>query len=124
MFAFYPTQSNPIYFVTDASLITAAYKQGDSGGKGGGSRVGCVAAVEELCAAIGVPLPQEVVNSTSAMTMVRCWGKQFAGAFGPAQKGAGVCGIGGEVSSRSHFLGGLCEAYGCLWGVCVDKEAL
>ncbi|CAM9192647.1 unnamed protein product [Ascophyllum nodosum] len=86
-----------------ATSASAAYSQGVDvgGGRAGGGAGGCVAAVEELCAALGVPLPQDLAISWSALTMVRCWGKQFAGAFGPAQKRAGMCDIGGEALSLS-----------------------
>ena len=82
-----------------AAFTALAYSQGVDvgGGRAGGGAGSCVAAVEELCAALGVPLPQDLAISWSALTMVRCWGKQFAGAFGPAQKRAGMCDIGGEV---------------------------
>lgn len=68
-----------------------------AGSKTDGSEHDLIAGVEEMCAALGVPLPEAVMFSTVAVDMLGAWGKQYVGAFGPAQDGAGVCGIGSEV---------------------------
>lgn len=73
---------------------------GAAGGGGGDEAV----AVEELCSALGVPCVQDVAASGPAMSMVRAWGRQFAGAFGPAQPGAGICGIGSEVRRMENIF--------------------
>ena len=96
------------------NLSTSHQDNGTGGGGGGGGiedesgEPECAAAVEELCSALGVPRVQDVAASGPAMAMVRAWGRQFAGAFGPAQPGAGVCGIGSEV--RNMKLG-YCSVY-------------
>lgn len=85
---------------------------GDGGGGEGGSeddegdaQPDCAAAaVEELCSALGIPCLQGVAASGPAVSMIRAWGRQFAGAFGPAQPGAGVCGIGSEVGKMMFVL--------------------
>lgn len=69
----------------------------DDGDDDDGGGVECLAAVQELCSALGVPSPQAVVSSDPAMGMVRAWGRQYKEAFGPAQPKAGVCRIGSEV---------------------------
>ncbi|CAN0205849.1 unnamed protein product [Ectocarpus sp. 4 AP-2014] len=69
----------------------------DDGDGDDGGGVECLAAVLELCSAMGVPSPQAVVSSNTAMGMVRAWGRQYKEAFGPAQPKAGVCRIGSEV---------------------------
>lgn len=65
------------------------------------ARVASVA-VESMCSALGVPLPQKVARSGLAMTMVKHWGEQFAGAYGRSELGAGICKIGAEVSEPRH----------------------
>lgn len=76
--------------------VNADHLGGHDDSDGGASE--CIAAVQELCSALGVPSVEAVASSGPAMAMLEAWGRQFAEAFGPAQPGAGVCGIGSEVS--------------------------
>lgn len=95
----------------NSNSLSASHQDNGSGGGGedesGERECAAATAVEELCSALGVPSVQDVAASGPAMAMVRAWGRQFAGAFGPAQPGAGVCGIGSEVRT--------CHATGRSW---------